>query len=234
MKFSVITIFPELITGYTDESILGQAQENNLISVAVYNPRDFTQDSHNSIDAPPYGGGPGMVMQAKPLLRAVKKAQDDSKKKREESEVFIMSAGGDQFDSEAAENIEADVDHAIIICGRYEGVDQRVIEALDPTPVSVGPYILTGGELPALTIIDTISRFVPGVLGDEDSLEQNRETAGAPTYTRPKSIVWGGQEYTVPDILLSGHHQKIREWRIINADTENQKSSKQQDKSENQ
>jgi len=222
MEFSVITIFPELITSYTNESILGRAQEDDFISISTYDPREFTDDTHDSVDAPPYGGGPGMVMQAEPILRAVSAAQDDSRFKIQDSREFVMSARGAQLDTEMAQNIETSIEHAIIICGRYEGIDERVIEALDPVLLSVGPYILTGGELPALVMIDTVSRFVSGVLGDNKSLEQNRETAGAPTYTRPKSIAWQGRKHTVPDVLLSGHHEKIRQWRINNSKSKTQ------------
>jgi tRNA (guanine37-N1)-methyltransferase len=222
MKFSVITIFPELITNYTEESILGRAQEDGHISVEVFNPRVFTDDKHDSIDGPPYGGGPGMVMEAKPILRAVDKARNKSKVKIQNSKVFIVSARGQQFDMEIAQDIESDLEHAIIVCGRYEGVDERVIAALDPELVSVGPYVLSGGELPALVMIDVVSRNVDGVLGNEASLESDRETAGAPVYTRPKEIKHEDEVYDVPNVLLSGHHEKIRQWRIRNAKPKSQ------------
>jgi len=218
MKFSVITIFPDLITNYTNESILGRAQVEGHISVEVFNPRDFTNNKHDSIDGPPYGGGPGMVMQAKPILRAVEAAQENSKFEIRNSNIFLLSARGQQFDTKMAQDIESDLSHAIIICGRYEGIDQRVIDALDPELVSVGPYVLSGGELPALVMVDAVSRNVDGVLGNEASLESDRETAGAPVYTRPKEIEHEDSTYDVPDVLLSGHHEKIRQWQVENAE----------------
>lgn len=201
-----------MIKSYTDESILGRAQESGSISVDVYDPRDFTVDKHRSVDSSPYGGGPGMVMQAEPILRAVSTARKESGILNEESRVFVTSARGKQFNNEFASKIVSDVKHVIIICGRYEGIDRRVIDALDAQEISVGPYILTGGELPALIVTDAIARFVPGVLGNEDSLEDER-SAGTHVYTRPESFTYEGEEYTVPEVLLSGHHGKIEEWR---------------------
>ncbi|PSO45018.1 MAG: tRNA (guanosine(37)-N1)-methyltransferase TrmD [Parcubacteria group bacterium SW_6_46_9] len=228
MKFSVITIFPDLITSYTDESIVGRAQEDGQISVEVYDPRNYTDDKHDSIDGPPYGGGPGMVMEAKPILRAVEAAQENSQFTIQNSQVFLMSARGQQFDREMAQDIKNDLKHAIIICGRYEGIDQRVVNALDPELVSAGPYVLSGGELPALVMVDAVSRNVDGVLGNEASLESDREAAGAPVYTRPKEIEHGDETYDVPSVLLSGHHEKIRQWRIRNAKSKNQNSKNSQ------
>jgi tRNA (guanine37-N1)-methyltransferase len=227
MKFSVITIFPNLIENYTDESILGRAQEDDFITVNTYDPREFANDEHDSIDAPPYGGGPGMVMQAEPLLAAVNAAKGDTDTSDEKTAVYVMSARGDQFDTQTAQSIESDIEHAIIICGRYEGIDQRVIEALHPKLISIGPYILTGGELPALIMVDAVSRMIPGVLGDDDSLETDRETAGAPVYTRPQSIEWENEEYGVPEVLLSGHHEKIRQWRTQQDENRKQNTEKE-------
>jgi len=222
MKFSVITIFPELITSYTEESILGRAQIEGHISVEVFNPRVFTDDKHDSIDGPPYGGGPGMVMQAESILHAVDAARSESKFESQKSKVFLMSARGQQFDTEMTQDIESDLEHAIIICGRYEGIDQRVIDALEPELVSVGPYVLSGGELPALIMVDAISRNVDEVLGNKKSLETDRETAGAPVYTRPKEIEHEDSTYDVPDVLLSGHHKKIKNWRTNNSKRKHQ------------
>jgi tRNA (guanine37-N1)-methyltransferase len=227
MKFSVITIFPNLIENYTDESILGRAQKDDFITINTHDPREFANDEHDSIDAPPYGGGPGMVMQAEPLLAAVNAAKGDTDTSDEKTEIYVMSARGDQFDTEMAQSIESDIEHAVIICGRYEGIDQRVIEALHPTLISIGPYILTGGELPALITVDAVSRMIPGVLGDDDSLETGRETAGAPVYTRPQSIEWKNEEYDVPEVLLSGHHEKIRQWRTQQAENRKQNTEKE-------
>ncbi|MEX2368856.1 MAG: tRNA (guanosine(37)-N1)-methyltransferase TrmD [Candidatus Paceibacterota bacterium] len=216
MKFSIITIFPDLITTYTDESILGRAQVDGHISVSVYDPRDFTDDKHRSVDAPPYGGGPGMVMQAEPVLRAVEAARSESKVESRKSKVVVLSAQGRQFDKQMAKDTATDIEHLILICGRYEGIDRRVIEALAAEEVSVGPYILTGGELPALIMIDATARFVAGVLGNEESLEDER-TAGTHVYTRPETLTYKGEEYTVPEVLMSGHHAEIEKWREAQA-----------------
>jgi tRNA (guanine37-N1)-methyltransferase len=210
MHFSIITIFPDVITSYTDESILGRAQEDGYITVDVIDPRDFTDDKHKSVDAPPYGGGPGMVMQAEPILQAVEKARESHPDL--ESRVYVTSARGRQFDDDMSEDMAASGEHAIIICGRYEGIDRRVLEALNAEEVSVGPYILTGGELPALIMVDATVRRIAGVLGNDASLEEKR-SAGTHVYTRPESITYAGETYDVPDVLMNGHHAKIAQWR---------------------
>lgn len=226
MKFSVITIFPQLIDNYTSESILGRAQEDNLITVDTYDPREFSDDKHDSVDAPPYGGGPGMVMQAEPILSAVTAATNTS----DNTGVIIFTTDGTQFSNDAADDLLDRYENLVLICGRYEGVDARVKQALCRSSelgceniheVSIGPYTLTGGELPALVTIDAVSRRIPGVLGDEKSLEENR-IASSEVYTRPQSIEYGGQEFGVPEVLLSGHHEKIRQWRTRNAQKGNQ------------
>jgi tRNA (guanine37-N1)-methyltransferase len=217
MKFSVITIFPELITNYTSESIIGRAQQEEYITVDTYDPRNYTNDTHDSVDAPPYGGGPGMVMQAKPILKAVKAATDNPN----ETGVVIFAVDGNQFSNEAADDLLDRYEHVILVCGRYEGIDARVKQALcrasefgceNVHAISIGLYTLTGGELPALVTIDATTRRIPGVLGDEKSLEENR-VASSEVYTRPQSITYNDHEFGVPDVLLSGHHEKIQEWR---------------------
>lgn len=205
-----------MIKAYTDESILGRAQADGHIQVDIIDPRDFAEDKHNSVDAPPYGGGPGMVMQAEPVLRAVEKARSESKVESKKSKVVVLSAQGKQFDRQMAKGTATSIEHLILICGRYEGIDRRVIEALEAEEVSVGPYILTGGELPALIMVDATARFVSGVLGNEESLEDER-SAGTHVYTRPETITYEGQEYTVPEVLMSGHHAEIEEWRAQQA-----------------
>lgn len=210
MRFSIITIFPEIIESYINESIIGRAKENNLISVFFYNPRDFATNESGDIDDSPYGGGPGMVMQAKPILKAVDTAKENAG--RDNEKIFLTSARGRQFDTKISKNIQKNIDHVIIICGRYEGIDRRVVDALDATEISVGPYILTGGELPALIMLDAISRQIPGVLGNESSLE-NKRPAGSHIYTRPETIKYQGETYSVPEVLLSGHHEQIKQWR---------------------
>lgn len=227
MKFSIITIFPDLISSYTDESILGRAQEAGDISVNVYDPRDFTDDNHKSVDAPPYGGGPGMVMQAEPIMKAVESIDYDP----DTVGVIIFSAVGDQFTNEASRDLVDRYEHVILICGRYEGIDERIKAMLCSTigcermhEVSIGPYVLTGGELAALTVIDVTARQIPGVLGNEKSREEER-VLGAPVYTRPETITYNDTEYIVPDVLMSGHHAKIDEWRAEQAQRSKNKES---------
>ena len=220
MKFSILTIFPGMIHPYVDESILGKAQEEGLLDVGVVDPRDFADNKHNSVDRPPYGGGPGMVMQAEPMMRAIESIDYDP----ETVGVVLFSTTGDQFTNEAALDLTQRYEHVILICGRYEGVDERLKAMICNTigcerlhEVSVGPYVLTGGELPALTVVDAAARQIPGVLGNEKSREEER-VVGAPTYTRPETIAWDGNEYSVPEVLLSGHHAKIKAWRKKHAD----------------
>lgn len=223
MRFSIITIFPEIIEPYISESIVGRAKKDGVISVFFYNPRDFAANENADVDDSPYGGGPGMVMQAEPILKAVDTAREKTDK--DDEGIFLTSARGRQFDAEMSRNIQKNIDHTIIICGRYEGVDRRVLNALDATEVSVGPYILTGGELPALIMLDAVSRQIPGVLGNDSSLE-NKRTAGSHTYTRPETIEYRGEKYSVPDILLSGHHEQIKQWREQKAGKDNKNNHK--------
>ncbi len=216
-----------MITAYTGESIMKRAQEKKLISVAVVNPREYSTDRHNKVDDKAYGGGPGMVMTAEPILRAVQKLKLSKKAKSAQSadrptskaglggkvKVVMLSPGGKQFTNEVAKKWAKQYSDIIFICGRYEGVDDRVRKILKAEEVSVGPYILTGGELPALTIADAVTRQIPGVLGKGESLEDAR-TASPRTYTRPETLTWQKKKYTVPKVLLSGNHKDIEEWRL--------------------
>lgn len=205
--FHIITIFPEAIRFYFETSILGRAQKNKLIKVKFYNPRDFTVDKHHKVDNKPFGGGPGMVMMIEPILRAVPKIK--------KSKIILLTPSGKQFTQKTAINLKKFKD-IILICGHYEGIDERVTKILKTEKISVGPYVLGGGELPAAIIIDAVSRHIPGVLGKEESLEENRQGTGVPVYTRPEIFVYppaGGKKYSVPKVLLSGHHKKIEEWR---------------------
>ena len=224
MNFHVITLFPEVCKAYTDASILGRAQKTDKgkgskvrgkkISVEYYDPRDFTKDKNRKVDAKPYGGGPGMVMAAEPVLKAWDKAVGRKTKVLKEKKVktLIMSPRGKQFDQKMAKDLAKKYDHVVLISGRYEGIDYRVNKILKAEEVSMGDYILTGGELPALTIIDSVSRQVPGVLGTFESLEDERDTNGE-TYTRPEVIEYKKKKYKVPEVLLQGDHKKIDAWR---------------------
>lgn len=220
MHFHVITLFPEVCQAYTDASVLGRAQKTNKgkgaktrgkkISVTYYNPRDFATNKHKKVDDKPYGGGPGMVMQAEPVLKAWQKAvgRKDGKKVK----TLIMSPRGKQFTNKLAKDYAKKYDHLVLISGRYEGIDARVKSALKAEEVSVGDYILTGGELPALSIIDATSRQVPGVLGEFESLEDERATTGE-AYTRPEILEFKKKKYKVPPVFVSGNHAEIEKRR---------------------
>lgn len=212
MKFHVVTLFPEVVETYTNASILGRAQKNKLLSVKAYQLRDFvTKPSktkagewfNRKVDDKPYGGGPGMVLQAEPFIRAVEKI----KKGKKTVKVLITSAGGKPLTNEYAKKL-AKQKEVVILCGRYEGIDARVKKVLKAEEVSVGDYILTGGEIPALAIIDATARQIKGVLGTFDSLEESR-IASHDVYTRPEVFTHKGKKYGVPKVLLSGHHANI-------------------------
>lgn len=230
MKFNIITIFPELISHYSGESILKRGQGAGVININPINLRDFTDDKHKTVDDTPYGGGPGMVMKPEPVYKALKsldaipfqKADGLTKVKRifngkikRKKITILMSPKGKQFDQRMAEKWSK-YDEITIISGRYEGVDQRVVDYMVDEEVSVGPYVLAGGELGALVIAEAVSRLVPGVLGNPESLEE--ETFGKeefdmeaeyPQYTKPENFMG----WKVPSILLSGHHENIKKWR---------------------
>ena len=229
MRFDVITIFPRIFDSYLNESILKRAQKNKLISVKIHNLRDFTKDKHKKVDDRPFGGGPGMVLKAEPLLKAVSalKGKDKKESRRqsvgtptetsEKAKVILFAAGGKQFDDKMAQKLSKEK-NLIMICGRYEGVDERVKKVirnwkLEIQELSVGPYVLTGGELPAMILIDSVSRKIPGVLGKYESLEEKRFGVGTVVYTRPETLIYQGKKYKVPKVLLSGHHKEIEKWR---------------------
>jgi tRNA (guanine37-N1)-methyltransferase len=219
MHFHVITLFPEVCKAYTDASVLGRAQKTEKgkgakhrgkkITVRYYNPRDFATDIHKKTDDRPYGGGPGMVMKAEPILRAVTKAVG----KKKGVGVYIMSPRGIPFSDTLARELAHKKD-LVLISGRYEGIDARVKEILNAIEISVGDYVLTGGELPALSIIDAVSRQIPGVLGTFESLEGERVASGE-VYTRPDEFTWKKKKYRVPHILKSGNHKELEAWRRL-------------------
>lgn len=221
MNFHVITLFPDICKAYTDASVLGRAQKTDKgrgakargkkITVSYYNPRDFTKDKHNKVDDRPYGGGPGMVMQAEPILKAWEKAVGRKKNQRK-IKTLIMSPRGKTFDKKMAKKLAKQYSDVVLISGRYEGIDARVKKALKAEEVSVGEYVLTGGELPALTILDAVARHVPGVLGASESLEDSRVSSGE-MYTRPEVLEYKKKKYRVPTVLVEGDHKKIEAWR---------------------
>lgn len=224
MHFHIITIFPDLCKTYTDGSVLGRAQKvekgkgakvkGKKITVSYYNPRDFTTDKHKKVDERPYGGGPGMVMMAEPIIKAWQKAvgKKIASLKNDKVLTLMMSPRGEVFTQDLAKKYAKEYEHVVLISGRYEGIDARVKEVLGAKEVSVGDYILTGGELPALTILDATARHIKGVLGTHDSLEDDRVTQGV-TYTRPETFTHKKKKYPVPEILLGGNHAKIEKWR---------------------
>lgn len=207
MHFHIITLFPKAFDSYLGESILKRALEDKKIKVSFYNPRDFADNKWKRVDRPPYGGGPGLVIEAEPVVRAIAKAKGKKK-----TRVIWLSPSGKQFDNTYAKKLAKGVKDVIIICGRYEGIDARVKKVFKVEEVSVGPFVLTGGELPAMLMVDVISRQVKGVLGNFDSLEESR-VASPDVYTRPEVLTYKGKKYSVPKVLLSGDHGKIEEWK---------------------
>lgn len=213
INFHIITLFPEAIRPYLEASIIGRAVRNKIITISLYQLRDFSKNKHKRVDDSPYAGGPGMVLQAQPILSAVEKIQKKiGKKHGRKIKIILFGASGKQFTNSYAVNIGKRYADIVLIAGRYEGVDARVKKILRAEEISIGPYILTGGELPAATLIDVVARHIPGVLGKDESVEERR-VASPEVYTRPEVLRHKGKNYTVPKVLLSGNHQKIEEWK---------------------
>ncbi len=223
ITFHIISLFPESLDSYVNSSILKRAQERGIVAIKYYNPRDFAKSAKGNkdlsyaerrVDDRPYGGGPGMVMEALPVIRAIEKAVGKkirSAKNRAKIKIIFFSPSGKQFTNVVADSFKKYTD-IVLVCGRYEGVDARVKKAFPMTDISIGEYVLTGGELPAMVVIDTITRRIPGVLGDDNSVEERR-VAGSDVYTRPPIIEYKGKKLSVPKVLLSGHHKKMDEWK---------------------
>ena len=206
LRFDVITIFPDILKPILNESILKRAQEKKKTQILVHDLRHFTLDKHRKVDDRPFGGGPGMVMCAQPIFDAVKKI-----KGRRKAKVILTSPGGKRFTQKTAHELSREK-NIIILCGHYEGIDERVREAVVDESISIGDYVLTGGEIPALVLIDCVVRLIPGVLGKEESLLQESFSENLleyPHYTRPANF----RGMKVPDVLLSGHHRAIETWR---------------------
>ncbi len=213
-----------MFDSYLKESILKKAIENKLIFVHTYALRDFTHDKHRRVDGRAYGGGPGMVMWVDPIIQAIdtiKKeiaSRETGIKSKKKIKVILFSPGGEMFSNAIAKKVSQQYTDIIFICGRYEGVDARVKKIVKATEWSVGDYVLTGGELPALTCIDVMSRQIEGVLHDENSLEDNR-IASHEIYARPELYEYNGKKYKVPKVLLSGNHKLIDEYRMKKQNT---------------
>ena len=212
-RFHLITLFPEACDAYLGASILGRARKNKLISVDYQTPRDYVDNKWGKVDESPYGGGPGMVMTALPVVRAVKKSL--ARRKKERTALVWFSPSAPAFTNTEADKL-AKFDDIVFVCGRYEGIDDRALSLLKTfgtvKKYSVGEATLTGAEVPAMAIVDAVTRRLPGVLGKDESVEERR-TASPAVYTRPEVIVWEKKKYKVPPVLLTGNHAKIEEWK---------------------
>lgn len=215
-RFDIITIFPKILDSYFQESLLKKAQEKGLIKIQAHDLRNFTDDKHRKVDDTPYGGGPGMVLKVEPIMRAVQFLKSKSQIPNPKKRVILFSLRGKKFDQKEAHRL-AKYDQLIFICGRYEGVDERVAQYVADEEISLGDFVLSGGELPAATIIEAVSRLVPGVLGKRESLEELK--GSYPVYTKPEELKISasggkGKIQRVPKVLLSGNHKEIEKWRI--------------------
>ena len=212
MRIDILTLFPEMFHNVLGESMLKIAREKELVSFHLHNIRDFSNDKHRCVDDKPYGGGAGMVMKPEPVFNAVEAVEllDDAA-----STKILLTPQGETFNQGIADDLSKKT-RLMIICGRYEGFDERIRSGIDALEISIGDYVLTGGEIPAMVLIDSISRLVPGVLGGEDSLQDEsfvNRMLEYPQYTRPAEF----RGMKVPEVLKSGHHSKIEEWRMENA-----------------
>jgi len=225
MTYHILTIFPDIFTSFLQESILARAQQEGKVEIKIYDIRDYTEDKHRTVDDTPYGGGAGMVMKVAPIYKAITELGLD---KLPNKKTILLAARGEQFTQAKAGEYQK-LENLILICGRYEGVDQRVADYLCDEEISIGPYVLNGGEVPAMAIIEATSRLLPGVLGNKESLAEEsykienpkdkikkkskiKNLKEYPQYTKPEVF----NDWEVPDVLLSGNHQKINEWRQEN------------------
>ena len=209
MKIDVLTLFPGMFAGPLDESIIQRARERGVLDLRIVNLREFTHDRHKTVDDKPFGGGPGMLLKPEPMFEAVESLAN------ERTRVILLTPGGRKFDQSVAREL-ATQEHLLLVCGSYEGFDERIREHLADDELSIGDYVLTNGALPAMVIIDTVTRLLPGVLGDDESASDESFSAGLleyPQYTRPAEF----RGMRVPDVLLSGHHAEIAKWRAEQA-----------------
>lgn len=212
MKIALVTLFPEMLKAVTEFGISGRAVRQGLLELATWSPRDFAHDKHKTVDDRPYGGGPGMLMMVQPLRDAINAAKDWANTEETLAKVIYLSPQGKVFNQQAAVSMANDT-NLVLVAGRYEGIDERLIQALIDEEWSIGDYVLSGGELAAMVIVDAITRLLPGALGHEQSAEQDSFTEGlldCPHYTRPEDF----DGMRVPDVLLSGNHAQIRRWRL--------------------
>ena len=212
-RFHVLTIFPHIFDSYLKESFLKKAGEKKLVAIAPHDIRKFTKNKYRKVDDRPFGGGPGMVLAVQPIYDAVQAVVRRSRVAPKRRRTILFSPRGSTLDASMARRL-AKYDELILICGRYEGVDERVAEYIADEQVSIGDFVLSGGELPALVLMESVCRFIPGFLGKKESLEEFN--GSFPTYTRPEVFVPPGKKgkgWRVPKVLLSGNHKKIQEWR---------------------
>ena len=211
MKIDIITLFPQMLNSFFESSILKRAINKNLVSINFINPRDFTNDKHHTTDDRPFGGGPGMIMKPEPLFLAVESVKID------ESFVIFLSPSGKPFRQEVAESLSISHQHLIMICGHYEGIDERVIQSIVDLELSIGDYVLTNGALAAAVVSDAVIRLIPGVIGaGEEGIKNESFTSGIldfPQYTKPVKF----RDMEVPEVLLGGNHELINKWRIKQA-----------------
>lgn len=219
MRFDIVTIFPQIFGSYFGESIVKRAQESGAIEIQIHNLRDHTKDKHRNIDDTPYGGGAGMVMRVEPIFNCVNKIKSNVKRQTSKVRTILFSAKGKRYTQSDAQRL-AEYDQLIFICGRYEGVDERVAENIADEEISIGDFVLTGGEIPAMIALDSITRLLPGVLGnDQSSKDESHSEEGYleyPQYSKPEKF----GEWEVPKILLSGNHAEIAKWRKKNSKTQ--------------
>ena len=222
MRFDIITLFPEIITSYCAASIVGRAQRDRIISVYTHALRAYGSGKHQQVDDKPYGGGAGMVLQAGPLVKAVGRIPQRAAGKK--TKIILFSAKGKPFNQRMAFRLSKRYHQLVMVCGRYEGIDERVQTILKAEEISIGPYVLTDGEIPALAVISAVTRLLPGAitfesLGEESFYRhlthatEQKESLEYPHYTRPEVFVYKGKNYRVPKVLLSGDHAAVKEWR---------------------
>jgi tRNA (guanine37-N1)-methyltransferase len=217
IKFDVITIFPEIFSSYINESLIARAQKKKFIKISLHNLRRWTNDAHQTVDSRPFGGGLGMVLRVEPIYKAIEFLKNKNKNKKVKSKIILFTPRGEKFTQKLANKLSK-LDQIIFICGRYEGVDQRVAEKISDMEISIGDYDLMGGELPAMICMESISRLVPGVIGKEQLLKERISKTGGfleyAQYARPEVFSpKKGVNWKVPKVLLSGDHKKIAEWK---------------------
>ena len=210
MRVDILTLFPDMFSGYLTQSILKKAIDRELVEIHVHNIRDWTTDRHHKVDDRPFGGGPGMILMVEPVVRCVREVQAMAPNP---GKLVLLTPQGERWHQITAESF-ATMSRWIVLCGRYEGFDQRIIDILQPTEISIGDYVLNGGEVAAMVMIDSVVRLIPGVLGDamshwDDSFSPGNRMLEYPQYTRPREF----EGHVVPDILLSGNHAEIERWR---------------------